>query len=34
MKRFKVFSSGLARFGIKSPHSLNVRVGMRGGIRK
>lgn len=34
MKRVKVMSNGLSRFGIKSPHSLNVRVGYRGGIRK
>lgn len=34
MKRYEVLSNGLGRFGIKSPHSLNVRIGFRGGIRK
>lgn len=34
MKRVVVSSNGLSRFGIRSPHHLNVRVGYRGGIRK
>lgn len=34
MKRISVKPHGSARFGISSPHHLNVRVGYRGGIRK
>lgn len=33
MKRFVTYSNGLGRFGIKAPHSLNNRIGFRGGIR-
>lgn len=34
MKRFRVSSRGFGRFGIISPHSLNITCGYRGGVRK
>lgn len=33
MKRFASHMR-VSRFGISNPHSLNVRVGFRGGVRK
>lgn len=33
MKR-RAVRVGYRRFGIQSPHNLNVRVGYRGGVRK
>lgn len=34
MKRSRVSSSFSRRFGVAHPHSLNVSVGYRGGVRK
>lgn len=34
MKRVKINPNGIRRFGVAHPHSLNVTVGYRGGVRK
>lgn len=34
MKRMRVAKANYRRFGFQSPHSLNARVGYRGGVRK
>lgn len=33
MKRFTYLSNGYGRFGYMAPHTLNNRIGYRGGIR-